>query len=50
MTVGIVLMKGLPGQYEHTYKFLMEMKRRKTLKKEKKSKSEKFFLVWVGLI
>lgn len=29
MTVGIVLLKGLPGQYEHTDEFLMEIKEEK---------------------
>lgn len=44
MTVGIVLMKGLPGQYEHTYEFLMEMKKKRTLKKEKNVRIREVFL------
>lgn len=44
MTVGIVIVKGLPGKYEYTHEFLEEMKKKKTLENEKRVTIRDVFL------
>lgn len=44
MTVGIVLIKGLPGRFEHTHEFLIEMKEKKALEKEKNVRIKEVYL------
>lgn len=52
MTVGIVLIKGLPGRHEHTFKFLMDMKKKGTLEKKKSVRIREvyFSMGWPDII